>query len=106
MRRLALSFGFVLIATVGRPAHADALGFQLTPATLSTSPGGAVEFMGTLTNRETSDVFLNGDVSILPYPDLMVDDSPFFTFSPLFLAGGYIHRTVFLRECQPLGGSG
>jgi hypothetical protein len=87
MRKLARGLGFILIALAGRPALADILNFQLTPA--------AAEFTGTLMNPGTSDVYLNGDVSSLPYPDLMVDGSPFFTFSPLFLPGGGTYTGPF-----------
>jgi hypothetical protein len=76
-------------------AHADALNFSLTPATLSASAGGMVEFTGTLTNPGSNDVFLNGDVAVLPYSSLALDDSPFFIFSPLFLAGGETYTGPF-----------
>jgi hypothetical protein len=67
-----------------RLGHAGVI-FDLTPAVLSTSAGGMVEFTGTLTNTSASNVFLNGTVGILPNTQLTLDDSPFFINSPLFL---------------------
>lgn len=67
-----------------------------TPSTLNTVAGGTVEFVGTLTNTGTADVYLNGDVVILPYPDLTVDDSPFFISAPLFLSGGSSYTGPFI----------
>jgi len=78
-----------------RLAHADAI-LDLTPATLSTAPGGTVQFSGTLTNTGADDLFLNGDVIILSYPDLTVDDSPFFINSPPFLLPGGSYVGPFL----------
>lgn len=78
------------------PASADVLNFALTPAVLS-APAGQVtnlEFIGTLSNPSTGDVFLNDDVSALD-PALTLDDSPFFTFSPLFLPGGGTYTGPF-----------
>ena len=65
-------------------ARADAI-LDLKPPTLDTAAGGTVEFAGTLTNTGDADLYLNGDVIILPFPDLTVDDSPFFNNSPLLL---------------------
>ena len=57
--------------------------FNLSPATLSTTPGGTVEFTGSLINTGAADVFLNGDLSVFLYSTLTLDDSPFFASSPL-----------------------
>jgi len=66
-------------------ASADVI-FNLTPATLPAAPGGMASFTGTLQNTGSSDVFLNGDLSVLPsFPLLTIDDSPFFNNAPLFL---------------------
>ncbi len=78
------------------PASADVLNFALTPAVLGAPAGQAttLEFTGTLSNPTTGDVFLNGDLSVLE-PTLTLDDSPFFTFSPLFLPGGGAYTGPF-----------
>src|SRR5690349_9486856 len=78
---LALS---VLFAPTGRTN----LILNLKPADMTVAPGGTVEFAGTLENMETANVFLNGDVIILPNIQLTVDDTPFFENSPLFLVPG------------------
>jgi hypothetical protein len=61
---------------------------DFTPATQSLIPSDTVEFSGTLTNTGVANVFLNGDVSILAYTGLSLDDSPFFINAPLFLVPG------------------
>src|ERR1700692_3140296 len=81
---------------------------DLTPSTLSTFPGGSIEFIGTLTNTGTTNVFLNGDVSILPYTSLTLDDSPFFINSPSFLLPGETYVGPFfdvLANTTALSGS-
>lgn len=66
-------------------ASADII-FSLTPATLPAASGGTASFTGTLQNTGSSDVFLNGDLSVLPsFPLLTLDDSPFFNNAPIFL---------------------
>ncbi|MGD0859512.1 MAG: PEP-CTERM sorting domain-containing protein [Terracidiphilus sp.] len=81
------TLALAIAATFAGAARADAI-LDLTPPTLDTAAGGTVEFAGTLTNTGDADLYLNGDVVILPYPDLTVDDSPFFNNSPLFLSPG------------------
>jgi hypothetical protein len=76
-------------------ARADAI-LDLTPSTLDSAAGGTVELVGTLTNTGDANLYLNGDVSILPYPDLTVDDSPFFNTSPLFLSPGDAYTGPFI----------
>jgi hypothetical protein len=76
-------------------ARADAI-LDLKPPTLDTAAGGTVEFAGTLTNTGDADLYLNGDVIILPFPDLTVDDSPFFNNSPLFLSPGDAYTGPFI----------
>lgn len=85
LKRLRANILALTIVACSVPwAHAGVI-FNLTPTTLSTVPGGTIEFIGTLTNSGAADVFLNGDVSILPNTLLTLDDSPFFINSPLFL---------------------
>src|ERR1017187_7353546 len=88
-------FALAVVLCPARLAHADLLAFNLTPATLTSAPGGTVEFTGTLNNPGTTDVFLNGDVNSLPYTKLTVDDSPFFIFSQLFLMPGQTYTGPF-----------
>jgi hypothetical protein len=68
-------------------ARADVI-FNLTPPMLSTAAGTTIEFTGTLTNTGSAEVFLNGDLSMLLYSNLTLNDSPFFANSPLSLAAG------------------
>lgn len=68
-------------------AYADAV-LNLVPATLSATASGTVEFDGTIINTGTADLYLNGDVVILNFPDLTVDDSIFYIDAPLFLSAG------------------
>ena len=76
-----------LTVTTAGTSRADLI-FDLTPATLSASPGGTVEFTGSLSNTGVADVFLNGDLAVFLNPSLVLDDSPFFANAPLSLAAG------------------
>ena len=84
--RLHLLFAVGVTLLVLRSARGDVI-FNLTPSALTTSPGGTVEFTGTLTNTGSTDVFLNGDSAGGLPPILTLDDSPFFGNAPLFLTG-------------------
>jgi len=75
-------------------ARADAT-LTFTSSTLSIAAGGTVEFDGTLTNTGTDDIYLNGDVVILNYPDLIVDDSILYIDAPLFLSAGDSYSGAF-----------
>jgi hypothetical protein len=77
----------VLAVTAVDTARADVI-FDLTPPMLSTAAGTTIEFTGTLTNTGSSEVFLNGDFSVLLFSSLKLDDLPFFANSPLSLAAG------------------
>ena len=70
----------IAVASAGA-ARADAV-LTFTPSSLTITPGGTVEFDGTLTNTGTDGIYLNGDAFSLLFPDLTVDDSPFFEDSP------------------------
>jgi hypothetical protein len=71
------------------PAKADSLTISLDSSTLSGSPGSEVEFFGTLTNNTGADLFLNADsFNLAGFDPSAIDDSPFFTNAPLFLAPG------------------
>ncbi|MGA3068987.1 MAG: PEP-CTERM sorting domain-containing protein [Terracidiphilus sp.] len=89
------TLALAIAAASAGAARADAI-LDLTPSTLDTVAGGTVEFAGTLTNTGDADLYLNGDVVILPYPDLTVDDSPFFNNSPLFLSPGDAYTGPFI----------
>lgn len=76
-------------------AHAQApypLSLTFTSPNQTVGPGGALHFTGTLTNTSSSLVFLNSDsVSFnAPVAGLTLDDSPFLTNAPMFLAAGPI----------------
>lgn len=72
---LCLFFG----VAAARAAHAQfVLDFSLNPSSRTGTPGDRLSFFGTLTNRGTTTVFLNGLSGSLGSPDLFVDDSPFF----------------------------
>lgn len=73
-------------ASVGM-AHADAV-LTFTSPTLTITPGGTIEFDGTLTNTGTDDLYLNSDAFSLLFPDLTFDDSPFIFGAPLSLSPG------------------
>jgi len=84
----------VLAAASVGTAHADAI-LTFTPDTLVITPGGTVEFDGTLTNTGTTDLYLYGDSFDLEYSDLTVDDSPFLFGGPLFLSAGDSYTGAF-----------
>jgi hypothetical protein len=77
---------FIAATSVGM-ARADAV-LTFTSPTLTVTPGGTVEFDGTLTNTGIDDLYLNSAAIDSLFPDLTVDDSPFFADSPLFLSPG------------------
>ena len=80
-------FALIIAVTSVVAARADAV-LTFTPSTLTTAPGGTVEFDGKLTNTGTYDLYLNGDtVSPLP-PGVTADDSLFIIFGPLYLSAG------------------
>lgn len=83
----------ITVSSVGT-ARADAV-LTFTPSTLITTAGGTVEFDGTLTNTGATDLYLNGDVVILNYPDLTVDDSIIYIYAPLFLSAGDSYTGAF-----------
>jgi hypothetical protein len=76
-------------------AHADAI-LTFTPDTLVLTPGGTVEFDGTLTNTGTTDLYLNSDSFLHSYSDLTIDDSPFIFNEPMFLSAGDSYTGAFI----------
>jgi hypothetical protein len=87
------ALNFVLTST--GVTRADAT-LTFTPSTLDIVAGGTVEFDGTLTNTGDTDLYLNGDSFLLSFPDLNVDDSPFFFDGPTFLAAGDSFTGAFI----------
>jgi hypothetical protein len=86
MRQMLLSILiFSGLGIVGMPTAWGDLILTITPDSLSATPGGTIEFTGTLMNTGGSELFLNGDLSELGYSGLTVDDSPFFSDAPLSL---------------------
>jgi hypothetical protein len=88
-------FVLIIAAVSVSAARADAT-LTFTPSTLSTTPGGTVEFDGTLTNTGTFDLYLNGDSFDLEYSDLTVDDSPFIFSGPMLLSAGESFSGAFI----------
>jgi hypothetical protein len=77
-----------LIGLVCATAKADLLTIVLDSPTLSGSPGGVLEFSGTLTNTASSNLYLNADnFNLAGFEPSAINDSPFFTNAPLFLGG-------------------
>lgn len=100
-------FALAVSVAIVSAARADAV-LNLTPSTVNTIAGGMVEFDGTLTNAGSSDLYLNGDVVILEYTKLAVDDSLFFADSPLFLSPGSSYSGAFFdvtADADTLSGS-
>jgi hypothetical protein len=72
---------------VSSPLFAD-LVFTLDQPLQTGVPGAALSFSGTLLNTNLVDTYLNGTSYNAQSSDLTLDDSAFFTFTPLFLAPG------------------
>ena len=66
------------------------------PSTLTVLPGGAVSFTGIVMNNDTADFYLNGDISVLPYTTLAVDDSVFFVDPPTIFSSGRFILGAFI----------
>ena len=90
-RFLRAAFAFVVFTTsaaLAPAAHAQLL-FSLTPADVTAAPGDTITFTGTLTNRFTSTIFLNGFTGGFTQSGAgTVDTSSFFNFVPESLASG------------------
>lgn len=87
MRHILRLLLLLLVFVTQKPAEAQLL-FNFNPAGLMGQPGDTLVFNATLANTGTAPVFLNGDSVNLASADLQIDDSPYFTNFPLFLAGG------------------
>lgn len=70
------------------PTSLGALSFTLDSPIQTGTPGGTVTFSGTLFNDDIVDVFLNGASSTLPYSELSVDFTDFFSLVPASLSAG------------------
>ena len=62
--------------------------FTLDSPIQAGGPGGTVSFSGELFNDDVVDVFLNGASATLPYSELSVDFTDFFSLVPLSLSAG------------------
>jgi hypothetical protein len=79
-------------------ARAGVISFDLDNPIQTAAPGDAVTFTGTLFNNDVADVFFNAASATLPYPELSVDFTDFFTLIPLSLpAWGILQRTDIRR---------
>jgi len=100
--RIRLILILIYFAAFASAARADAM-LTFTSPTLTTAPGGTVEFDGTLTNTGEVEIYLNSDSFILMYPGLSVDDSPFLFDSPLFLLPGDSYSGPFIDVTADAG---
>jgi hypothetical protein len=90
MQKIALPIlGLITTLAVSLPASADTLNLSLALASQAAEPGSTLAFIATASAPDTNaaDVFLNEDSTSVDYP-LTLDDSPFFSNFPLFLAPG------------------
>ena len=80
----------ILISLGVAAAHAQTLDLTLTDPDQTVTQGTmTVVFDATISNPETTDtIYLNGDASTTSSTYLSVDDSPFFSNAPIYLAPG------------------
>jgi hypothetical protein len=76
------------LCLLGAPRADAQLLFGLNPAGQQGAPGTALTFNATLTNSGAATVWLNGDNSSISSLLLTLDDTPFYTNAPLYLASG------------------
>lgn len=70
---------------------AGTLSIDLDSGSLTGASGGSVLFTGTVQNSSGAEVFLNGAGGDLIYPELTLDLTPFFTFTPLSIPDGQMY---------------
>jgi hypothetical protein len=90
MRKIALPiFGLMTTLALSLPVSADTLNLSLAMPSQAAEPGSTLIFIATVSapGANAADVFLNEDSTSVQYP-LTLDDSPFFSNFPLFLAPG------------------
>ena len=80
---MGLHFTIFLLG-LAATAQAATLNVSFSPDTLFASPGGTVQFSGSLTNTTDATVFLNGDSFTFDIPNA-VDDFPFLSDAPISL---------------------
>lgn len=93
----------VLLALVTAVAHADTLTFSLSNATQTIAPtGGTLSFSGTLAaaSTNTGNEYLNSDLYNVASP-LSLDDTAFYTTTPLFLAPGQSFTGILFTIAVP-----
>lgn len=74
----------IFLLGVAATAQAATLNVSFSPDTMFASPGGMVQFSGSLTNTTDATVFLNSDSFTFDIPDA-VDDYPFLSNAPISL---------------------
>ncbi len=86
------ALGLLILGVASTPkAHAQLL-FTLTPADMTAPVGGTVTFKGTLTNRFTQRIYLNGLTGQFTQTGAAtIDQNSFFTFAPEFLDPNQIY---------------
>jgi hypothetical protein len=109
-RYRALPFTMVALAILilASVAHADSVGITLIQISQTGAAGSTVTFDATLTNLTGNTVFLNGDSSATSSLFLTVDDTPFLTNAPLWLApsassGPFALFNVLIDPNMPVG---
>ena len=88
MRTTRLFLSAFLIILLGSAAARPQLSFTLTPSVQAGFPGTTLSFTAMLRNTGSAELFLNGDSFTLVGPDLRLNDTKFFTNTPLSLLGG------------------
>jgi hypothetical protein len=68
-------------------ASADVI-FTLDAPAQTALPGDNLLFTGLIKNNGSTDLFLNGTSYNVPSFDIILDDTPFFSYAPLFLLAG------------------
>lgn len=77
----------IVLLLAGATGRASVI-FDLDMPIRSGLPGDVLTFTGTLFNDDVVDVFFNAASATLPYPELGVDFTAFFTLIPLSLPSG------------------
>jgi hypothetical protein len=91
---VALLFALLL----SQSAHASAVTFTLSQASQTGAAGTTLDFFGTITNNDTSTVYLNGDNFTLPSTALSLDDAPFFSLPSSLGPNGSLNASTGLVE--------
>jgi hypothetical protein len=104
MKIVALAvLGLMAALALSPPALADTLDLSLANPTEFAPPGTVLSFTATVSTplTNTGDVYLNADSTTVDSP-LTLDDAPFFSNFPLFLAPGGSFTGVLFTVDVPL----